>query len=176
MGTAKRSRRKRAAVLTPMDLPTPEQLAAGDYERDFVTHAETNTKAMTYRNRESTILERWIREGGPGFEHGAARAIADCQTFWARMGEQRVIAHYGERIAATTSGNGYTQQEASDEIAFRRKMVPAKYFDVFENVVRHNEPAGVAGSRFANATPQQIHSAKVIVGFVASIMAMRLGY
>lgn len=175
MGRAKRSRRK-AAVLTPMELPTPEQLAAGDYERDFTTHAETNTKAMTFRNRESTILERWIREGGPGFEHGAVRAIADCQTFWGRMGSPRVIAHYGERIAATTSGNGYTQQEASDEIAFRKRMVPAKYWSVFEAVVRHNEPAGVAGSRLAKNTAQQIQSAKVVVGFVASIMAMRLGY
>lgn len=156
-------------------LPTPEQLARG-MDRDFVTHAETNTKAMTYRNKESTVLAKWMQEGGTGFEHGACRAIADCQTFWERMGGPKLTAAYGERIAASTHGEGYTAQEAADEIAFRKKMVPRPYWDVFEDVVRHNEPAGRAGSKLANNTPQQIQAAKTIVGFVASVIAMRLGY
>lgn len=170
------TRRKVRAFKFDADLPTPEQLAQGDYERDFVTHAETNTKATAYRKRDSTILEKWIREGGVGFDQGAQRAIADCQTLWARMGCQRVTANYGEHVAASTHGEGYTAQEAADEIAHRRRMVPKAYFDVFENVVRHNEPAGRAGSRLANNTAQQIASARTCVGFVASVIAMRLGY
>jgi hypothetical protein len=176
MGRGSSKRKRKANVFELAMLPTDAQLANGDFDRDFVTHSETNTKAMTYRNRESSILEKWVREGGPGFEHGATRAIADCQTFWQRMGEQRVIARYGERIAASTHGNGYSQQEAADEIAHRKRMVPAPYWDVFENVIRHNEPAGVAGSRFASNTPQSIGAAKTIVGFVASVIAMKLGY
>jgi hypothetical protein len=176
MAKAKRKARRQFAI-EPLDLPTPEQIRNGDFERDFVTHAESNTKALTFRRRDSSIVETWVREGGPGFDHGAARVIADCQTFWQRMGDPRVTANYGERIPSSTHGEGYSQQEASDEIAYRKKLigVPA-YWDVFENAVRHNEPAGVAGSRFANNRPQQIQSAKVIVGFVASLLAAKLGY
>jgi hypothetical protein len=176
MAKAKRKARKQFAI-EPLDLPTPEQIRNGDFERDFVTHAETNTKALTFRRRDSSIVETWVREGGPGFDHGAARVIADCQTFWQRMGVPRVTANYGERIPSSTHGEGYSQQEASDEIAYRKRLIgiPA-YWDVFENCVRHNEPAGVAGSRFANNRPQQIQSAKVIVGFVASFLAAKLGY
>lgn len=170
-----KGRKRRKPVIDLLETPTEAQLSNAQFVRDFITHAESNTKAMAYR-RESDMLERWVREGGPGFEQGAARAIADCQLFWARMGEQRLVARYGERVAANTSGDGWTAQDASDEIAHRRKMVPRAYWDVFENVARHNEPAGVAGSRFAKNTAQQIASAKTIVGFVASIIAMRLGY
>lgn len=176
MAKPRRKPRNRFAI-EALDLPTVEQLANGDFERDFTTHAETNTKAITYRRRDSSIVETWVREAGPGFDHGAARVIADCQTFWQRMGDPRVTANYGERIASATHGEGYSQQEAADEIAHRKRLIgiPA-YWDVFENCIRHNEPAGVAGSRFANNRPQQIQSAKVIVGFVASLLAMKLGY
>ena len=173
------TRKKRKAAPMPvieMALPTPEQLRNGDFDRGFITHAETNTKVMAFRRKDSSIIETWKREGAVGFEEPAMRAIADCITFWGRMGEQRVTASYGERIAASTHGEGYTQQEAADEIAFRKKLVPRTYWDVFENVVRHNEPAGVAGSRFANNRPQQIASARAIVGMVANVIAMRMGY
>lgn len=174
--TKTRRKRKAYAAIEALELPTPEQIRNGDFERDFVTHAESNTKAMAYRRKDSSIIETWRREGAVGFEEPAMRAIADCITFWGRMGEPRVTANYGERMAAATHGEGYTQQEAADEIAFRRKLVPRAYWDVFENVVRHNEPAGVAGSRFANNRPQQIASARAIVGMVANVIAMRMGY
>lgn len=170
------AKRKIKAFRLDMELPTPAQLANGDFERDFVTHAESNTKAMAYRRRDTSVVEQWCREGATGFEEPAKRAIADCITFWQRMGCQRITANYGERIAASTHGEGYTAQEAADEIAFRKGLVPARYWDVFENVVRHNEPAGVAGSRFAKNRPQQIASARAIVGLVANIIAMRMGY
>lgn len=157
------------------EAPPAAQLANGDFKRDFVTHAETNTKAMAYR-RESTVLEQWCKNGGIGFEEGARRAIVDCQLLWARMGEPRLIAHYGERTAKGTSVDRDTPQEAADEIHFRRKMFPPAYWSVFEAVVRHNEPAGVAGSRMATNRPQQIMAAKAVVGMVASMMAARLGY
>lgn len=175
---AKAKRKPRKPIFAEAgDLPTVEQIRNGDFERDFITHAESNTKAMTWRRRDSSIVETWVREAGPGFDHGAARVIADCQTFWGRMGAPSVTAQYGERIASSTHGEGYSQQEAADEIAHRKRLIgiPA-YWDVFENVVRHNEPAGVAGSRFAKNRPQQIQSAKIIVGFVASLLAAKLGY
>lgn len=176
MARAKRKQGRRKNWQLDADLPTPEQIANGDFERDFITHAESNTKAMAYRRRDSNVVEKWIREGAVGFEQPAQRAIADCQALWARMGVQRLTAAYGERIAASTHSEGYTAQEASDEIAFRKSLVPRAYWDVFENVIRHNEPAGVAGSAFATNRPQQIASARAIVGLVANVIAMRCGY
>lgn len=176
MSKARKKTRKQFALVEAGDLPTVEQIRNGDFERDFITHAESNTKAMAYRRRDSSIVETWHKEGATGFEEPAMRAIADCIVFWQRMGEPRVTANYGERIAASTHGEGHTQQEAADEIAYRRKLVPRTYWDVFENVVRHNEPAGVAGSRFASNRPQQIASARAIVGLVANVIAMRMGY
>lgn len=173
-----RSKRKARTALESFDCPTAAQLANGSFERDFVTHTETNTKATAYR-RVGTVLETWVKEGGPGFDHGAQRVIADCQTFWLRMGNPRLIANYGERVAASTHGEGYSQQEAADEIHYRKHLLPpgmSGYWDVFENVIRHNESAGVAGSAFAKNRPQQIQSAKVITGMVASFIAAKLGY
>ncbi|MXO72882.1 hypothetical protein [Alteraurantiacibacter buctensis] len=141
-----------------------------------MTHAETNTKAMAYRRRDSCIVEKWCRQGGIGFEHGARQVIANCQLFWIRAGEPRLIAQYGERLPASTAGDGWTRQEALDELHRYKGMVPRPYWEVFENVIRHNEPAGVAGSRFANNDAQRIQSAKVITGFVASVIATKLGY
>lgn len=174
-----KGRKRKAPAIQPMDLPTPEQLASGDFERDFVTHVDSNTKAMAFRRRDSCIVEKWCREGGPGFDEGAKRVIADCVTLWARLGNPRLIALYGERMPASASGDGMAQQEALDQLRHYEHVLGARmgpYWQVFENVVRHNEPAGVAGSRFAKNDPQRIQSAKVITGMVASFIAARMGY
>ena len=174
-----KGRKRKAPVITPMDLPTPEQLASGDFERDFVTHVDSNTKAMAFRRRDSCIVEKWCREGGIGFDEGAKRVIADCTLLWMRLGEPRLIAQYGERLPPSASGDGMARQEALDQLHHYKHVLGARmgpYWSVFENVVRHNEPAGVAGSRFANNDPQRIQSAKVITGMVASFIAAKMGY
>lgn len=172
----KRKPTKPVAVLDRFMRPTPEQLANDLYDHDFVTHAESATKVKTYRRKDSNVVDKWIREGAVGFGVPAQRAIADCVILWQRMGSQRLTGSYGERLAASTNCQGHTQQEAADEISFRKSLVPREYWDVFENVLRHNEPAGTAGSRFANNPAQQIASARAIVGFVANLIAMRCGY
>lgn len=159
-----------------LEAPTIEHQAHGRFERDFVTHAETNTKAMAYRNRESTILEKWIREGGNGFEEGACRVIAGCLELWRKMGCQRVTARYGERMPSGAHDDGLGAHAASEDIDRMRGFVPSEYWRVFENVVRFNQAAGQAGADWASYSPQQIHSAKLITGMVASVIAMRLGY
>jgi hypothetical protein len=176
---ARQRKRKAPRIIEQLETPTLAQLANDDFDRDFVTHTETNTKAMAYRRRDSCIVEKWCRQGEVGFGHGAQRIIANCQLFWLRLGEPRLIAQYGERLPASTAGDGWTRQEALDELHRYKKMLgPAMqpWWEVFENVVRHNEPAGVAGSRFAKNDPQRIQSAKVITGFVASFIAGQLGY
>ena len=169
----KHARKKRGPFETAS--PTDAQMSNGRFDLEFVTHTETNTKARAYR-RESCLVEKWVQEGGVGFDIGAQRAIADCVTFWGKMASPRLTAAYGEHVAASTGGEGYGADDAANEIAFRKSLVPAPYWNVFENVVRHNEPAGVAGSSFAKNPAQQIASAKTIVGMVASVLAMKLGY
>ena len=176
MAKAKRKPKTTKARPVPSaELPTPEQLANDDYVDDFVMHTETFTKARAYRKRDADILSRWMREGSLGFDEGACRAILSCQQLWERMGAQRVAANYEPPTARSTGGDGWTAHEAADEMARRRRMFPPHYFDVFENVVRHGEPAGVAGSRHAKNAPQAMQAAKTITGLVASVLAMKLG-
>ncbi len=173
---ARQRKRKAPRIIEQLETPTLAQLANDDFDRDFVTHTETNTKAIAYRRRDSCIVEKWCREGGIGFDQGAQRVIGNCQLYWMRLGEPRLIAQYGERLPASTAGDGWTRQDALDELHFYKGLVPKPYWEVFENVIRHNEPAGVAGSRFAKNDAQRIQSAKVITGFVASVIATKLGY
>lgn len=178
MTRAKRKARKHVTV-EPMDLPTIEQIRNGEFERDFVTHVGSNTKAMVYRRKDSTIVERWLREDPATFGEPARRVIADCITLWSQMGEPRTIANYGERIAATNDSDGYRADRARRRLDDMREALGPymrHYWAVWENVLRHNEPAGIAGSRFANNPAQRIQSAKVIVGMVANTLAGRLGY
>jgi hypothetical protein len=53
--------------------------------------------------------------------------------------------------------------------------IPAPYREVFENVVRHHQPAGVAGSQLAKNSHGQIAAAKHITGLVACMVAARFG-
>lgn len=177
MTRAKRKPKNRQ--VEQMEMPTVEQIRNGDFERDFVTHVGTNTKAMAYRRKDSTIVERWLREDPATFSEPARRVIADCITLWSQMGEPRTIANYGERIPAADDGDGYRSDRARRRLEEMRQTLGPymrHYWAVWENVLRHNEPAGIAGSRFAKNPAQRIQSAKVIVGMVANTLAGRLGY
>lgn len=180
MGKPKKKSKLKATVETP-HVPNDTQVQNGDFLRDFVTHAESNTKAMVYRRRDSSILERWLTEPNAYilFPIQAQRFIADCITLWASVGAPSVTAHYGERIASGRYSDGIRQKDAIDQIhRFRSMLGPYQrhMWPVFENVVRHNEPAGVAGSAFANNPAQQIQSAKMITSAVATELAGKLGY
>lgn len=176
-----KGRKRKAPAITPMELPTPEQLANGEFERDFVTHVGTNTKAMVYRRRDSDILHKWIAEPNAGvlFPIQAQRFIGDCILLWAKVGSAKVTAQYGERITGSGHYDGFDQKSALDQLhRFKGLLGPYQrhYWTVFENVVRHNEPAGVAGSHFANNPAQRIQSAKLITSMVATDLAAKLGY
>lgn len=174
MSKTKRRTRKAPSPLEILDGPTEAQLANGDYVRDFVTNGDTATKSMAHINRASFIIDRWL-EDERHFPPGAVQAVRACQFYWARLKSPRLIAQYGERIPGAQS-DGIGETEALSELAWMAKGIPLAYWDTFENVARWNEPAGVAGSAWANNTPQQVQSAKVITGFVACLIAERKGY
>lgn len=173
------ARKRKPKVIDVSELPTPEQLRNGSFERDFVTHVDSNTKAMTYKRRDSSIVARWCEDGGEGYDTGAQRVIADCVVLWTRLGTPQLVARYGERLAHSTHSNGATQEEALDTLHRYKSLLGPHmrhYWSVFENCIRHNEPAGVAGSAFAKTPAERIQSAKIIVGMVATFIAGKLGY
>lgn len=146
----------------------------GDYEKGFVMHVETATKAHTLRNRSVDAVERW--KGSGRLQPTQVAAIDLCRRLWALAGiSQRVTANYGERVV----GIGSVERRAINEIEARedlhriRGYVPEPYWRVFENVVRHNEPTGTAGASVGFEGKAAQSRAYVIVCFVCDLIAMQ---
>lgn len=167
-------RKKKPDPIMPLDGPTEAQMQNGSYDREVTIHAESGARATVHRNN-SNALERWIKEGGIGFEKGAVDVIRACQFYWSRLKGPKLCASYGERLPRGVS-DGVGEMEALDELRHLSRNIPVPYWRTFEMVCRFNEPAGYAGSSFASNSPQQIQSTKVIVGMVASFIAAENGY
>ena len=146
----------------------------GDYERDFVTHVETGTKAMTSINRGGTPVCRWIAR--KQLSQSQRNAIWYTTRLWHLAGlTTPLTANYGERVSSST---GSTDLRAANEIEARADLhriqgyVPRPYWQVYENVVRHGIAAGSAGASLANASRNAKHTAFLAVCFVADVIAM----
>lgn len=144
---------------------TDEQRAKGTYdgERRIV-------------NRGGTPVMRWIAAGKLSETQGLA--IQTCLRLWAICGlEQRTTASYGENITATDHESEHKVNmliEAREDLY--RIMGYFKglegWWQVFENVCRFNEPAGVAGSRLGSTRGAE-DRAHTTVCFVADIIATK---
>jgi len=175
MAKARNARRKATiGHVEKLDGPTPEQIAKGGYVREDFIHGETAKGVTPHINRGGTPVMRWIDDGK--LSDTQQRAIAHCLYLWHMCGlEQRVTANYGERIM----GQGDSEARASNEIEARQDLhrikdyVPASYFSVFENVVRFDEPAGVAGSKLGFGKHSACNRAHTVVCFVSDIIAMK---
>lgn len=168
-----RKKRKPPVTVQPGEKPTREQLAKGDYHRDFVTHVETATKAMAHISAQEPV-ERWKRDGR--LSDTQLAAIAFTRRLWAILGaQQKVTASYGERIPASASNEhlALRQIEAREDLHRISGYVPHAYWCVFENVCRFDEPAGVAGSRLGYGSRSARDRAHTVVCFVADIIAMK---
>lgn len=133
--------------------------------------------ATVLRNLYPNIADRWLAESGPGFEEPQRRALEHCRSLWVRAGtEGRLTANYGATIMGSGRDDDWTQNEALAQLGVFKDRLPQHTWDCFENVVRWEEPAGVAGSRFASNTPQAIAHAKASVGFVLSMIAQWRGF
>lgn len=177
MARARRKQRKIEAAFEPRVLPTPEQLKSGEFVDDFITQVDSNTKAKAFRR--TSLVERWMQEDPKTFNEPARRVIGDCLLLWAKLGEPRLIALYGERLAASSNGDGHTAHDAQRQLGDMKDALGPhmrQYWAVWENVLRFGASAGVAGSHFANNSAQRIQSAKVIVGMVANVLAGKMGY
>lgn len=144
---------------------TPEQAAKGTYQGH----------GRRYVNRGGTPVARWVAAGR--ISDAQALAIQLCLRLWAVAGvSQRTTATYGERLPP---GGHMSEAQALREIEARKDLrriegyVPARYWEVFENVCRFDEPAGIAGSRLGECDKAAEVAARTIVCFVADVIAMK---
>lgn len=123
-------------------------------------------------NRGGTAVERWIAKDRAGlFDEPQQRAIRYTQSLWARAENQlRAVDH--TRDVVDQQVEGMSQQEALDELCRLKERTPRPYWDVYENVCRFDEEAGVAGSRIASNSRSAVDAAKTTVAFTASLIAM----
>ncbi|TCD04265.1 hypothetical protein EYB45_08430 [Erythrobacteraceae bacterium CFH 75059] len=168
-----RKKHKGRVPAIALEKPTPEQLARGGYVEETIINAETNTRAIVMRNRESTILQRWINAGE--FDEPSLRVIADCLRLWEMIPSPQVTSRYAERLSVSRSHDGLRAHQARADLAHMASMVPAQYWRVYEDVVRFNAPAGLAAAGI-DTSRSASNSARLVVRFVASVIAMRLGY
>lgn len=173
---ARKGRQAKRLPADPMVTPTQAQLENGSYERKFITHTETNTKAMAFVSDHDPV-ERWLRAGR--LSDTQETAIIFVRRLWELAGiKQSVTANYGERIP----GSGNSERRAINEIEAREDLhriidyfpTPLDgYYRLFENVCRHGMPAGVAGGALGFGTRSAQDRAHQIVAFVADIISSK---
>lgn len=175
----KRGTKRKPAEIVPLVRPTAAQLANGSYEQRFITHVETNTKAQAYVSDHDPV-ERWYR--ADRLSDTQVAAIDAVRRLWRLAGiEQKVTASYGERIA----GYGSSERRALTEIKARQDLhrmqdyfpgTLTTYWQVFENVCRHGQSAGVAGAALGFGSRSAQDRAHTIVCFVADFISSKEGW
>ncbi|HEY1605051.1 MAG TPA: hypothetical protein VGF77_05590 [Allosphingosinicella sp.] len=172
-----------------VDSGIPEHRVAGERIRDYAPDQviDLSGELGGGRNRQyqvlrllyPTVVDRWLAEGGPGFEEPQRRAIEHCRALWTRLGTQgRLTARWDGVGGGRGDRNRVLEQaEAHAEIrGYEARLGMPWVWEVFELVVRHDEPAGAAASKLASNSAQRQAHAKACVGFVASAIAMWRGY
>lgn len=147
-------------------------------------------KSTTKRNLKASPLAMWKAQNMLTATQEAA--IAYCIRLWEFLPPMsRCTATYGVRIFGNADGfesegaiNAY--MDAKDDLAricggLDRNgaqvvgYIPAKYWRVFENCIRFDEPAGVAGSSLGYTGRSGNAKAHTVVAFVADLIVMREG-
>ena len=151
----------------------------GDYRHQFMPDPEAENRrrrmVSVVVNRAVSTVDKWLHEGGPGFEAPQARAIFYCRRLWNRVGTgQPVVANY-DRITRGAGGGvgdreGYLAALHELHLLEERLGMP-EYWRTFEDMVRFNLAAGRAAGREGPPTRRHRERARKIVGFVASKIA-----
>jgi hypothetical protein len=153
--------------------PTPEQLSRGGYKRGFIMHTESATETMAFRSNHDPV-ERW--KAADRLELHQIAAIELCQRLWHIAGLPiKVTGNYGERIPVTGSSElmNLSQIQAREDLYRIMDYFTGleKWWNVFEQVCRHGEPAGVAGSRLGYGDRAGADRAHTVVCFIADKIA-----
>lgn len=164
-----------------LDIVNPHAQAHGSYERVTIVdlggeHGEgRNRSFQAVLNRGGTAVDRWIANDTYClFEEPQQQAIRYCRSLWSRASGITAVDPSAEPID-TSRPDGWSQQEALNELQDLKDRTPARYWSVFENVCRWDEEAGVAGSSIAGNKRSAVDAARTTVAFVASLIAMWRG-
>ncbi len=149
----------------------PHTAQHGDY-RDEGNHG----RLRAIRNYGGTPVARWKASGA--LEDYEIAAIDHCIMLWERIGRSSGLVMDLNKIPGMPGGDGMREHQALSDLARIKGYFPAKYWCVFENVCRFDEPAGVAGSKLATNKDEHVAAARLTVKFVASVIAQneRLSY
>jgi len=151
-------------------IPPPEQM--GDMQDRYVTHVETGTITKTHVAAHSPV-QRWKRAGR--LSDTQIAAIALCEALWTKCGlRQKLTASYGERIPASCDNEwiAINEIQARKDLARIEGYCVPWQFEVFENVCRFDEAAGVAGSALGfNGTKAAQAATLMLVRCVADQIA-----
>jgi hypothetical protein len=121
------------------------------------------------------IVDRWLKEGGPGFDEPQARAIEHVRELWAAVGSAKLVANLHWIGPGGGPEGGWRQAEALAQLAgYRREFLG--YWDVFENLARWNIPATVAGEHLASDKNRRLEQCRHVVGMIASVIAHQQRY
>lgn len=148
------------------------QVARGGYEEVDVPLRDGGriVTLKTLANRGGTPVARW--KAAKLLSDSQIAAIDHCEALWGQLNGKAMVMDLA-RIPGAGQGNGWAEQEALDDLKRIKGHVPGKYWAVFENVCRFDEAAGFAGSALTECRNDQVASARVVVQFVADIIAMK---
>src|SRR5690348_8269884 len=163
MGKRGRSATKpKGPIQQILDREMIEEATAPLVNRFAEQHGDYSRNLRFVVNRGGTAIARWQTSGS--LTDSQLAGILHCQNLWSKLGSQSVVVDFN-RVRGQPHGAGYSQHEAFTEIARISADFPYAYWNVFENVCRHDLPAGVAGSRLANTKRSAETAARMIVCF-----------
>lgn len=135
----------------------------GDYERGV---------GRQMINRGGTPLARWRKAGF--ISESENRVIDLCLTLWSRIGTSGGMVANLDRTVFGCPGEGHAGEvDARNSLQRFREHVGPAYWSIFENVIRFDEPAGIAGSRLSGPSSKNEDRARHCVLMVANIVAYK---
>lgn len=145
----------------------------GRYEREIVAAkvglVETEfTEAVV--NRTHSVIDGWIDE--EIFLRRHIRVIEHARDLWREI--KRPTHNYFDSHDPEDRQDGLDAERAKNLLRRARSLVARDDWNVFENVVRWNEPTGIPGPRHAGPSPRSVAAAKETVLLVAEIIAEAL--
>jgi hypothetical protein len=144
----------------------------GSYERAHGIDGQGNINMRPMINRGGTALDRW--KAAKLLSETQLAAIAHVDRLWRLVDAgARLTANLDRTIFGCPGDGNMAEIEAGDDLNRIRASFHPTYWDVFENVCRFDEPAGVAGSRLANDDPTRRTMARTIVCLIADHIYMR---
>jgi hypothetical protein len=149
--------------------PLVNEFAArhGDYGRD-----RRAGRSPVMRNRGGTPVDQWAAKGL--LTETQLAAIAHMQRLWQIVESgPRLCANWDQTVFGCAGDGNFAEIEARAELQRIGGGFPHAYWDVFENVVRFDEPAGTAGSRLANVTRSAREAARLVVCLIADTIYLR---